>query len=138
MTIELVPLCTFTGTLDDPVTLANTPSGTRLVFEVRDGSASGERFNAKLKGQANADWLTVGADGTGTLDVRLLLETDDGALVLVQYQGRVDTTIPLAPVYATPRFDTGDVRYLWLNRIQAVAKGTLDGSTLTYNVYELR
>ena len=138
MTIELVPLCVFTGTLDTPVALANTPSGTRLIFQVLDGNASGERFNAKLKGQANADWLTVGADGTGTLDVRLLLETDDGVLVLVQYQGRVDTTIPLAPVYATPRFDTGDVRYLWLNRIQAVAKGTLDGSTLTYDVYELR
>jgi len=138
MSIELLPLCTFTGTLDTPFTLPNTPSGTRLIFHVLDGSVSGERFNAKLKGEANADWLTIGADGTGTLDVRLLLETDDGALVFAQYHGRVDTTIPLAPVYATPRFDTGDPRYLWLNRIQAVAKGTLGGDTLTYEVCEVR
>ncbi len=136
--IELVPLCTFTGTLDAPLTLPNTPSGTRLIFQVLDGSVSGDRLNATLTGRANADWLTVGPDGTGTLDVRLLLETHDGALVLVQYQGRVDTTIPGAPVYATPRFDSGDVRYLWLNKIQAVAKGTLDGQTLTYDVCEVR
>src|SRR5690242_10666972 len=104
--IELLPLCTFTGTLDAPLTLTNTPSGTRLIFDVLDGSVSGDRLNATLTGRANADWLTIGADGTGTLDVRLLLETHDGALVLVQYQGRVDTTIPGAPVYATPRFDS--------------------------------
>ena len=136
--IELVPLCTFTGTLGAPLTLDTTPSGTRLIFEVLDGSASGDRLNATLKGQANADWLTIGADGTGTLDVRLLLETHDGALVFIQYQGRVDTTVPGSPVYATPRFDSGDVRYLWLNKIQAVARGTLDGNTLTYEVCEVR
>ena len=43
-----------------------------------------------------------------------------------------------APVYATPRFETGDERYRWLNRVQAVGKGVLHGSTLTYELYELR
>jgi hypothetical protein len=38
----------------------------------------------------------------------------------------------------TPRFETGDVRYAWLNRIQAVGKGNLEGSRLTYDWYELR
>jgi hypothetical protein len=33
---------------------------------------------------------------------------------------------------------TGDDRYRRLNKIQAVAKGTLDGGTLTYEMYELR
>jgi hypothetical protein len=42
------------------------------------------------------------------------------------------------PVYATPRFETDNDRYRWLNRIQAVAKGILDGRTLTYSVFELR
>jgi hypothetical protein len=45
---------------------------------------------------------------------------------------------PGAPVYTTPRFDTGDDRYRWLNRLQAVAKGSFDGTTLAYDVYELR
>jgi hypothetical protein len=41
-------------------------------------------------------------------------------------------------VYATPRFDTGDDRYRWLNRVQAVAKGRFEGTTLAYDVFELR
>src|SRR5688572_18698704 len=114
MTLELIPLYTFIGTLDTPFTLPNTPGGTRLIFQVLEGKITGERFNATLKGQANADWVTIGPDGTGTLDVRALFETDDGALVFTQYHGRVDTTIPGAPVYATPRFETGDPRYLSL------------------------
>jgi len=91
-----------------------------------------------MKGSAAADWLTLGPDGTGSLDVRALLETHDGALVFIHYTGRVDTTVPGAPVYATPRFDTGDDRYRWLNRVQAVAKGSFDGTTLVYDVFELR
>ncbi len=43
-----------------------------------------------------------------------------------------------APIDTAPRFDTGDERYGWLNKIQAVANGSLDGTTLTYEVYELR
>jgi hypothetical protein len=35
-------------------------------------------------------------------------------------------------------YETGDERYAWLNRIQAVAKGTLDGQTLTYEIAEVR
>jgi hypothetical protein len=71
--------------------------------------------------------------------VRVLFETHDGALVFMQYHGRVDLCAgPSAPVYATPRFETGDERYRWLKRIQAVGKGAFDGTTLAYQVYELR
>ncbi len=101
---------------------------------------SGDRFNARMCGQAAADWCTIGPDGTGTLDVRVLVETDDGAHVFIQYLGRVDTTTPGAPIYSTPRFETGDERYLWLNKIQAVGKGILaeNGTTLTYEICEVR
>jgi len=40
-------------------------------------------------------------------------------------------------IYTAPRFEAGDPSYAWLNKLQAVAKGTLDGSFLTYEVYEL-
>ena len=136
--LELVPLGRMTAELRAPQVLADTPAGTRMIFEVASGRLEGERLQAEVVGTANADWLVVGPDGTGSLDVRVLLQTDDGALVFVHYTGRVDTTVPGAPVYATPRFDTGDERYRWLNRVQAVAKGRLEGSILTYEVYELR
>ena len=140
MTIELVPLGTMVARLRKPFVLGGTPAGTRMIFEVEEAWIAGDRLNGKMIGQAAADWLVVGADGTGTLDVRSLVETDDGALVFIQYTGRVDTTTPGAPIYSTPRFETGDERYLWLNKIQAVGKGTLSngGATLTYELCEVQ
>ena len=140
MSVELVPLCTVTITLKDPMMLPNTPSGTRSIIEVAAAKLEGERLSGAMKGAASADWATIGPDMTCTLDVRSTFETDDGALVYTQYRGRLDLTKPLgeSPIYAAPLFETGDERYAWLNRIQAVAKGKLDGQTLTYEMYEVR
>jgi hypothetical protein len=137
MAIELVPLTTATITLADPIVLPDTPSGTRMIFEVLDAVLDGERLTAKMKGAAAADWATVGADGTVTLDVRATLETHDGALVYTSYRGRTSIT-PGSSIYAAPLYDTGDERYAWLNRVQTVAKGSLDGLTLTYEIHEVR
>ena len=137
--LTLVPLATMVAELRPPKVLSRTPAGTRMIYEVAAGHISGDRLNAKLAGSSSADWMLVGPDGTGTLDVRSLVETDDGALLFLQYNGRVDLSDGgSAPLYATPRFETGDPRYGWLNKLQAVGKGTLTGSTLTYDLYELR
>jgi hypothetical protein len=138
--IELVPLARATATLSPPLMLPNTPAGMRIIFEIRDYRFEGERLSAHQKGVAAADWLVVGPEGTATLDVRATLETHDGALVLLRYGGRVDASRGLggAPIYAAPQFDTGDERYAWLNRVQAIARGTLDGSSLAYEIYEVR
>jgi hypothetical protein len=140
MAIELVPLMTATINLREPIMLPNTPSGTRIIVEVSSAAFEGERIKGKQKGAAAADWLTMGPDGTGTLDVRATLETDDGALIYSFYRGRMDLTQPVgsAPIYAAPLYETGDERYAWINRIQAVAKGKTDGQLLEYEIYELR
>ncbi len=134
-----MPLCTMVVELADPLILPNTPAGTRVIVEVNRARVEGARLRGQMKGSAAADWLTIGPDNTGTLDVRATLETHDGALVFLHYQGRRDFSQGMdAPIYTAPRFDTGDERYAWLNKIQAAAKGSLDGTTLTYEVYELR
>ena len=140
MSIELVPLCTMTAVLRAPHVLDNTPVGDRWIFEVESGTIEGERLNAKLKGQNSADWFVISPAGVGQLDVRVLLETDDGAMVFMQYHGRVDLSSGTpGPTYAAPRFETGDERYAWLNKIQVVAKGQLEGgSNLVYEMYEVR
>jgi hypothetical protein len=139
MTIELVPLCTLTAVLRRPYVLGKTPVGARWIFEVESGKADGDRLQATLKGQANGDWLMVGPDGTGTLDVRALMETDDGALIFMHYTGRTDMSAgPGKPLFSAPQFETSDDRYRWLNAVQAVGKGSFDGSTLVYEVYEVR
>jgi hypothetical protein len=138
MTIELIPL----GTADvgiSPIMMPGGPLGTRITVEITSVDCRGERLRAKLKGAAAADWAVISPAGIGLMDVRLTLETDDGALIYVSYNGRVDVSQGLegATAYTAPRFETGDERYAWLNKIQAVAKGVVSEGVLRYELYEL-
>jgi hypothetical protein len=142
VSVELVPLAHCVVSLEPAIVLANTPSGNRYILGVKSARMEGDRLKASLKGTCVGDWLTVSADGVGTLDVRATLETDDGALILMHYNGRVDMSMGpgKAPIYAAPLFDTGDARYAWLNKIQTVFKGRLTGdrSQLEYEIFEVR
>ena len=141
MTLELTPLATARVGLRPPVYLPGTPLGTRVLAEITSFDIDGERLRAHLFGVAAADWPIVAADGTTlTIDVRVTLETHDGALLYAQYGGRIDGTRQPMTVYSTPRFDTGDERYQWLARIQAVGKGVFhaDMANIDYELYELR
>ena len=90
-----------------------------------------------VKGPAG-DWLTLRADGTGLLDVRLLLETDDGAVILMTYKGQF--TEGGKSLRTAPLFETGDPRYVWLNTVQAVGIGAANDTQdeVSYEVYALR
>jgi hypothetical protein len=142
MPIELVPLAHATITLSEAFVLPGTPAGTRMIAEVDELVVEGERLRARQHGTAAADWMTLSPELVGTLDVRVLLETHDGALVYVWYHGRLDLSKPVgsAPIYAAPLFETGDERYSWLNTIQAIAKGALaeDARSIDYEIYEVR
>ena len=139
MTVELIPLGTADVGLSEPIMMPGTPSGTRVVIELTSVDYRGERLRAKLKGAAAADWAVVSPAGVGVMDVRFTLETDDGALIYVTYNGRVDLSGGLegAIAYTAPRFETGDERYAWLNKIQAVAKGVIGEGVLRYELYEV-
>jgi hypothetical protein len=138
--LELVPLGTITIDFADPLLLPNTPAGARAIFEIVDLRIEGERIHAKKKGATAADWVVLGPEGTGTLDVRATVETDDGALVYVTAVGRVDQAggPGTSPLYGALLYETGDERYAWLNKVQSVGKGTVDGNVLTIEVCEAR
>lgn len=140
MSIELVPLGTMIVTLGENIRLAGTPAGDRVIVEFPAIEWRGERLQATLKGKAAADWIVVGADGTALIDIRFTLETHDGALVYVQMNGRADAAgfADGAPLYMAPRFETGDARYAWLNRVQAISKGNLEGGKVVNEVHEAR
>jgi hypothetical protein len=142
MAIELVPLCTMRIQLKPPVAAGTGPTGTRLIVELASVQVKGDRLRGEMLGSAAADWLILGPEGTGTVDARATLQTDDGAVIFVQYNGRMDTSRGLQfpmTAYVAPRFETGDERYAWLNRIQAVGKGILyEDLSLDYEWYEVR
>ena len=115
----------------------NGPQGTRTIAEIVGGRFEGPRVKASIQTPAG-DWITNRADGSYRLDVRLTLKTDDGALILVTYNGIGQTTEAGASLRAAPLFETGDSRYSWLTRLQAVAVGERVGSTVSYDIYALK
>jgi hypothetical protein len=133
MSIELVPLCTATISINAPIRV----SSSMLVGEVAEIQIEGERLRGAMIGRAAADWLRVSPDGYGIVDVRFTMETHDGAVVFVSYAGRFN--FAAGTVFTTPTFHTGDERYVWLNAIQAVAKGGFSSpTTVVYEMFELR
>ena len=119
--------------------LLDAPFGGRLIVDVTAARVEGPRLKASLVGTAAADWVTVSSDGrTGALDVRATLKTDDGALIFSEYRGRVRFGADgLHQVFTSPRYETGDPRYAWLNGLQCVGKGVSNAQErwLRYRLY---
>lgn len=119
--------------------LLDAPYGGRLIVDVTAARVEGPRLRASLLGSAAADWVTVSPDGkTGALDVRATLKTDDGAILFSEYRGRVHFGADgLHRVFTSPRYETGDPRYAWLNGLQCVGKGisSMTERRLRYRLY---
>jgi hypothetical protein len=83
------------------------------------------------------DWVRIMPSGVVRLDVRLLIETDDGAHIYMSYngifvesqevtdalnRGEVVTDKSVPYFVTAPTFQTSSEKYSWLNKIQAVGK----------------
>jgi hypothetical protein len=130
-------MATLTAQLGDQIVVGDGPKGSRVVIDVPSVSLVGDKINASLATHDAADWLTLSEDGQlGALDVRMTLKTDDGAFIYVEYQGRAN--MQSGVIATAPTFQTSHEKYLWLNRIQAVAAGQLDSDgKLVYSLYEV-
>lgn len=118
--------------------IAGGPQGTRMIASVAGGSFEGPKVKGSVPAGASGDWVTIRADGSFRLDVRVTLVTDDGATILCTYNG-VGTTDAdgNTSLRTAPTFETGDERYAWLNTVQAVGYGHLDAEGVHYDVYAL-
>jgi Protein of unknown function (DUF3237) len=102
--------------------IGSTPQGTLTIFPVTGGSFEGERLRGKVL-PGGGDWVTAHADGTFALDLRVTLQTDDGALIHMQFSGvRDDANHYFRTV---PRFETSAPKYEFLNRLLAVGIGEI-------------
>ncbi len=134
--MQLEHLMDLTGRLYDPWLDAGAgPYGIRYIYNAADGTFEGLRLKGRLL-PGGGDWPLAEPNGTMRLDIRIALESDDGAIIYVQNQGvwRSDpTNAPPAEgapadfgqmyLMSTPRFETGDERYQWLNDYVYVAEG---------------
>jgi hypothetical protein len=144
--MELVHEFDYYGMLKPPVSF-----GSRMFLEVAEGRVTGDRLNGRLLG-GGGDWIVLGADGWGQVDVRGQIETDDGAFIYTHYTGllQLNDTVMNATLTGagtdwddqyfrtTPRFETADERYQWLATSLFVAQGRLkEGAGVEYQVYRV-
>src|SRR5436305_14158529 len=83
--------------------LGKTSVGQRIVQEFLAVTFEGERLRGTMTGKSGADWLTIDDDNNATIDIRVLLLTDDGALVFVTMDGRASwpEQLGIGPIYST-------------------------------------
>lgn len=148
--MKLEPLMEYHADLKPPAEVGDGPFGQRMIFDVTGGTFSGPRLKGTVV-PSGGDWLLVGPDGVGRLDVRATFQTDDRALIYMSYFGVIEfsdavrqalesggsTQYGDAYFMTQPRFETGDPRYGWLNSAVAVAEGRICPSAVEYRVYEV-
>jgi hypothetical protein len=125
------------------------PYGTRTTVPISGGDFEGPRLRGKVLG--GGDWTLLRADGVLELDLRVTLETDDGALIhmasfglrhgppeIIAALARGETVDPSKYYFRThPRFETAHPKYAFLNRLVAVSTGDRRPDGPVYTIDEL-
>lgn len=148
---HLEHLFSFSASLEVDV-IGPVAEGLRINFRATGGEISGPKLSGKLR-PTGGDWLTLRTDGVSLLDVRITIETDDGALIGASYTGVADLgedgyqkflagdpPPSVLPLRVVPRFQTSHPAYAWLNRVQCLGIGEayLARNEVRYDVYAVR
>lgn len=133
-----------------PLPTIAIPGAGRRIGVVTGGEFDGERLSGTVM-DGGSDWQTLRADGAVHLDVRVILKTDDDALVALTYRGirhaapevmaRIDRGEEVGPheVYfrTAAFFETAAPQHDWLNHVVALGIGHRRADGPVYNVFEL-
>ena len=133
-----------------PQRIGAVPHGTRVIAPIASGQFEGPRLRGKVL-PGSGDWTLLRGDGVLELDLRVTLETDDGALIdmrsfglrhgppeVVAAIGRGETVDPSTYYFrTTPRFETAHPKYAFLNRLLAVASGDRRPKGPIYTIDEI-
>lgn len=143
-------LFTITVTVDALHDFGAVPLCTRHVDMLGAGTFEGPRLKGRVL-PGGMDMKTIRADGAMNPNVRLVLRTDDDALIFMHYTGvrhgspEVMARIAAGQVVApseyylrnTPYFETAAPKYDWLNRIVAVGVGRRMPDHAAYDVFQI-
>ncbi len=149
-TLSCRPLFAFQIDVRKPDVVGATPGHDRRIGEITGGRFEGPRLRGRVL-SGGSDWQSLRRDGATTLNVRIVLQTDDDALIAMTYLGvrhgpqavldrmaRGEVVNP-SEYYmrATPYFETAAERYDWLNRVVTVAYGHRVAGGAIYQVFEI-
>jgi uncharacterized protein DUF3237 len=144
------PIFTIFAELEGITSLGRTPYGERRIIGILGGSVHGPKLNGRIL-PGGADWQIIRTDGAADIKARYIIETDDGARILVTSEGlrhgppdvmerlaRGDNVDPAHYYFRTVmRFETSDPKVDWLNRILALARGQREARAVRLEVYEV-
>jgi hypothetical protein len=147
--VRLRPLFQLRETVPPLYIVGATPNAFRRIGVVTGGSFVGERLSGRVA--SGNDWQDVRRDDCTRLDVRLLLETTDGALIAMTYQclragpagilqqlDRGEAVDPGSYYFRFAAFfETAAAQYDWINRIVAIGIGQRLADGPLYNVFEV-
>lgn len=133
----------------EPVPTYSTPLGTRMLFAARAGSFEGPRMRGTVL-PGSADWMTIGDDGVGRVDVRATLRTDEGDHIHMTNTGRVvlgehrsrmfageQVTADEAYIRTHPLFETAAPQHARLNQLSTVGFCDISLHAIRYRIYAL-
>jgi hypothetical protein len=113
------------------------PHGSRIVIPIAGGAFEGERLRGKVL-PGGDDATLRRSDGVVELDERITLETDDGAIIYMTFQGVRDDGAPGGPYLRTlPRFETAEPKCSFLNRLLAMSTGEIQAGGPVHVIEEI-
>lgn len=148
--IRTAHLMTMRLTVNGMQMVGATPNGGRRVGLVGGGTFEGARLKGTIL-PGGADWIIARPDGSTTLDVRIVLQTDDGAAIAMTYRGlrhgpaevmdkvnKGEFVDPALYYFRTAiLFETASEKYAWLNGIIAIGTGSRPPEGPVYDVFEV-
>jgi hypothetical protein len=133
-----------------PLDLGQTQAGHRRIIAIAGGTVSGPRLQGRLLA-LGADWQILRADGTGDLDARYTIQTDDGALIYVVNRGvrhgpaevlarlnRGERVDPGSYYFRSSAiFETSSPEHAWLTRAVVIGVGERYPDRVVMRFWEL-
>ena len=121
---------------ETPQNLASAGGG-RLIVPVSGGTFAGHGLKGTIVAPGG-DWIVQRPDGSRVLDVRILLQTDDGQKIYMSWRG-IAYTAPGGALFAriVPLFETAAPKYAWLNDVVAVGVYRPDLGKIAYRIYRI-
>ena len=109
--------------LDPMIDMGDSPLGHRRIIGIRGGTFVGPRIKGKVL-PGGADRQLVRKDGVTQLDALYEMQTDDGAVLTIRNQVKIDPAAKPAPyIRSSVEVTAPEGPHAWLNR--AVFVGTL-------------